>query len=71
MAAPLSACMRRPAVAGVIGAWKFAYDVWGDTVNMASRLESSSLPDHIQIVATESPTPWDRRSWLRPEPRSS
>jgi adenylate cyclase len=38
-----------PCVAGVIGTWKFAYDVWGETVNMASRLESSSLPDRIQI----------------------
>ena len=41
-----------PAVAGVIGSWKFAYDVWGDTVNLASRLESSSLPDRIQVSAT-------------------
>ncbi len=38
-----------PAVAGVIGTWKFVYDVWGDTVNVASRLESSSLPDRIQV----------------------
>jgi class 3 adenylate cyclase len=37
------------AIAGVIGSWKFAYDVWGDTVNIASRLESTSLPDRIQI----------------------
>ncbi|MCH2115442.1 MAG: adenylate/guanylate cyclase domain-containing protein [Pirellulales bacterium] len=38
-----------PAVAGVIGFKKFAYDVWGDTVNTASRMESSGLPGRIQI----------------------
>jgi class 3 adenylate cyclase len=38
-----------PAVAGVIGVKKFVYDVWGDTVNTASRLESSGLPGRIQL----------------------
>jgi class 3 adenylate cyclase len=36
-------------VAGVIGENKFAYDVWGDTVNIASRMESSGTPGEINI----------------------
>ena len=39
-----------PAVAGVIGIKKFIYDVWGDTVNMASRLESTGIPGRIQVA---------------------
>ena len=38
-----------PLMAGVIGAKRLTYDVWGDTVNLAARLESSSLPGRIQI----------------------
>jgi adenylate cyclase len=40
-----------PIVAGVIGTHKFAYDVWGDTVNTASRMESHSVPGRVQISA--------------------
>ena len=36
-------------VAGVIGMSKFAYDIWGDTVNIASRMESHCIPGRIQI----------------------
>ena len=37
------------AIAGVIGVKKFAYDVWGDAVNTASRMESHGLPEFIQV----------------------
>jgi class 3 adenylate cyclase len=39
-----------PAVAGVIGIQKFAYDLWGDTVNTAARMESHGAPGEIQVT---------------------
>jgi class 3 adenylate cyclase len=45
-----------PVVAGVVGSHKFAYDIWGDTVNTAARMEQSSEPGQINI----SQTTWEQ-----------
>jgi class 3 adenylate cyclase len=45
-----------PVVAGVIGHSKFSYDLWGNAVNTASRMESTSVPGRIQV----SPSTFDQ-----------
>jgi adenylate cyclase len=40
-----------PVMAGIIGTRKFSYDVWGDAVNLAARLESSGVPERVQLSA--------------------
>jgi class 3 adenylate cyclase len=49
-----------PAVAGVIGQRKFAYDLWGDTVNLASRLQESAEPGQILLSWTTAQRLEDR-----------
>ncbi len=49
-----------PITAGVIGTHKFVYDVWGDTVNTASRMESQSVPGRIQVSAVTRAALGDR-----------
>ncbi|PLX38631.1 MAG: hypothetical protein C0606_10645 [Hyphomicrobiales bacterium] len=45
-----------PAIAGVIGDKRFTYDVWGDAVNIAARMESHGLPGEIQVSETFAST---------------
>ena len=41
-----------PVVAGIVGLKKFAYDIWGDTVNLAARMESQGKEGEINISGT-------------------
>jgi class 3 adenylate cyclase len=55
-----------PVTAGIIGTHKFAYDLWGDTVNTASRMESTGVPGQIQVAPSTYELICDR---YRCEPR--
>lgn len=50
-----------PVVAGIVGVKKFQYDIWGDTVNVASRMESSGFAGRVNI----SPSTYD---WIKDDP---
>jgi adenylate cyclase len=55
-----------PVIAGVVGIRKFAFDIWGDSVNFSSRMESSGVPDRINI----SPATYTRvKDFFACEPR--
>ena len=56
-----------PAVAGVIGVQRFAYDLWGDTVNLASRLETNAGPGRFLVSESTARELADRYDFGPPE----
>ena len=56
-----------PAVAGVIGQRKFAYDLWGDTVNLARRLEENGEPGRILVSDSMAKRLADRYEFASPQ----
>ena len=50
-------------VAGVIGKRKFAYDLWGDAVNTAARMESNGIPGRIQVTEATRELLGEAFSW--------
>ena len=56
-----------PVVAGVIGRRKFAYDVWGDTVNLASRLQAAGRPGCVLVADAVAERAGDRFVYGPPE----
>jgi class 3 adenylate cyclase len=56
-----------PVVAGVVGKKKFIYDLWGDTVNIASRITSEGVPGMVQVDATTYRRLRDRFDFYEPQ----
>jgi guanylate cyclase len=52
-----------PVTAGIIGRRKFSYDLWGDTVNLASRMETTGTPGRIQVPAATRALAVDGFGW--------
>ena len=52
-----------PITAGVIGEHRYTYDMWGDTVNVASRMESTGLPGMIQVAGSTQAEVGDAYPW--------
>jgi class 3 adenylate cyclase len=50
-------------VAGVVGTKKFAYDIWGDTVNLAARMEQSCEPGHVNVSGMARSLVVDEFNW--------